>query len=1038
MYVYGERTITRSGSVTAPCEHNSYCKTFDGSEGLGLSPGNFIVDGRINFSAWEVEALGTFIRGWNFAGDMYSLPDQGAACGTDPTGKNAGTFLEIVSSPVGVDYDEVTTTAASPGAISAGGSGEWEIECTVEQCIGFVPLDPDDPIFPLIDTKILDAPAPVRMVFYERYKPGSTYSVTAEYGDCVVSASGTITGGGVVGYAMRGRVDLAANDGEWPETAGTGAAFAAINGFDGDDVDQAFTFTQNNTTIDFDSGPRVQCAAAGGVGWVEAVIVPRKQYALSGVVRAMEHAYPDAMTVNFRDYYDPVSETYHVSDVGVSSGAFGASGAQYAYLIGGVAESVASPVIARDQFAPVACRLDSSALSAAGEDTRLHRCLFRGHQWDAMTLEQAATTTIDGGSSLTPSGAWEGEWTGSGDVSPSVVSGAVRFDSAGGGGTLSRDFTDTVTLGSYRWLRIRVRSVGDDGKPLKVSIGGKEWAIITGTGDAWVNADLDLCGPDNRTETTDTDDTIWPLDWNPIDLDGPKLSDTDGPYWGIEKCDSITFGDLASGVVYEIDSIALRWAGYARASFLPTFYRGRLLVTDSGESVDEPWPVREYPDAEPSSSLTSEYYARRFLLGDTDGRQSLEIRDSGYAYTYGGLATSVIYQQDSIAGLIASVNEVHPDGPTLHPGWEAVDLKTPSGCAPSPPSLPSYQDCFLASDLPAVFLFGAGAMVNGTGWTYGFDLSVSGATTIPAQLLVDEVDWFGEAGDVFGFGGGSDRTILLRAASILRGQAHGLVLATDKEPADPSVTVEIRDGGGNLRGTGGSSTTDGAYQTGLDYTKSVVASHTVKALFGTDPSAAVPFYARKRHRVVFVVDEETGQGISQDVAPSGRHVRAETRDGNVWVGFRTDWAAVGWDDADTGIEGDFPCVRFDPASPALRLWLSYVTSGGAVTVQYSDDDGGSWNMGFAVIGSGWDESSFDVSPWGWQVHAGLTSGGAIEVKTFDSNGTELSSDTAVASGAEPGGIAVAYDPTGDRWFLMYRGGGGAVSVVTSQDAVTWT
>lgn len=177
-------------------------------------------------------------------------------------------------------------------------------------------------------------------------------------------------------------------------------------------------------------------------------------------------------------------------------------------------------------------------------------------------------------------------------------------------------------------------------------------------------------------------------------------------------------------------------------------------------------------------------------------------------------------------------------------------------------------------------------------------------------------------------------------------------------------------------------------------------------------------------------------GVSVDTSPTGRTTTAQvSSDGNIHLSHSANWDTTAWDDVDTGIEGESPCIRYEWGGH--RLWLSYL-DGAAVKRVYSDDGGGSWSMA-VTIASGASQQAFAVAPTGWQLHI-WRDGSAIKARAYDAFGTALwAAVTAVASAVEDAGIGVTWDESAQRWYLLYRNTSGNVVTMASADGgKTWS
>lgn len=128
---------------------------------------------------------------------------------------------------------------------------------------------------------------------------------------------------------------------------------------------------------------------------------PTRSYSTVGILRAMYLAYPDALTVTAMR---PVSSG-NVLDISVAagSGAFSDSQSQDSYS-GSIAFGVASGTsynfttmasASFSQRSQVGYWLKHASLTAVGEDTDLWRVLLRGFNWNALSLSQAGSVTVD-------------------------------------------------------------------------------------------------------------------------------------------------------------------------------------------------------------------------------------------------------------------------------------------------------------------------------------------------------------------------------------------------------------------------------------------------------------------------------------------------------------------------------------------------------------------------------------------------------------------------------------------------------------------
>lgn len=751
---------------------------------------------------------------------------------------------------------------------------------------------------------------------------------------------------------------------------------------------------------------------------------PDKEVDLAGVIRAMEAAYPESLTVAFQGMGTPPTQS-------ASGGVFSRGFTQEKWAATAQVSQPGNPSFAagdsdgKDTYSPVSAAIVGSSLSANGDEPLLTRLPIRGKQFPGLSLSQDATHTL------------EDDWTDPtitalGGATVGVSSGVLSIAAAGSPGGASVVFDPEKGASSYRFLRLRVRSVGSASQPFKVVIppadvsveanetdiyGGaetptKQWAVQTGAADSWVNIDIDLCAPDNITASTDDQDSDYPRPTRrPL-------------YMGVWRIPEIRFEGIPAGVTVEVDSVELRRVGTPYLDYLPTFYPS---VYDHNEPILTPeWPERAGPDRQVSEVETMSYdYRRRFLLGRTDGLQSIDEHDLAYTRTVGGETGVVSYSfgMPSIEGLADAVEAVD-GGITRWPGWQATIN------APVNDSSDDAEDGYYNRDLPAVYLHGGGALyTQGVGeeegtWSFGFDLA---AGSVPAQPLYDEVDFY--VGASLFYGGGT-----LRAAQILRAGGHGLVFDENHAPLS-GETVEAKEGGSS-RGDG-TSDADGYYQTGANYLHADTTWRTA-VLQAAGLTLSREFWPRRRGRGTFVaVEELIYEWLALDVSASGRLVRVGTVDDNLAIGFSADYAGQVWNDADTGIAGETPAVRYERQSASQRVWVVY-KAGADLLTRYTDDEGGTWSVAHTVNSSG-SFPALEVLPNGARHNYWRTSGGAIEGNIMVGTGgtVAVSTFTALASGVDDAPFAVRFDPSAQRFYLLYRSGG-APTVAVSDDGETFT
>lgn len=573
-------------------------------------------------------------------------------------------------------------------------------------------------------------------------------------------------------------------------------------------------------------------------------------------VMALKLAYPDALSATVTGMDASGSETLSLA-AGAASDSFtqqSASGTARA-SIGTVAGAVYTPALWDDcsyttqTYNPVSVKQTTASLSAAGDDIRLTRCRMRCWRYSPLSLAHADSVTVDAGTSLAPTGDWEGSWAGTGGASVSIVSGAVQVT---GGTGVTRSFTDPVSLSGYPTLRIRAKSSAAS-EVLTVTIGSKRWEITTSaTPGTYTDMDIDLSAELNGPLVSAAD-AHWPIEAT------DHLALTEKDYFGVWRASSIAITGMDSGETYDIDAISIRRDHTTYLDFLPVFYRG-VASGSPISGIDEDWPVKQREDYTVSESGTfTETWARRFLLARTRGQQTLEKADALLQRTTGGGTGTVTltHMIQSIDDLADSVNEVNADGTILNPGWTATKLIVPvAACATDP--IPSLSLCRLSVDAPATELCGGGAIWDGSAWLWFDNYTIAagaGATTILAALLADRITSWIPDGDLFDNHAGVDvaHTLYLKAGAMLRAAGHGEVLASDHERYDgPAAAAPLQNVnlsvGGSSRGNGIISS-DGIWR--IEDTGPYAKTQMTNRLAWSSWSSDATGYARHYRRVVF-------------------------------------------------------------------------------------------------------------------------------------------------------------------------------------------
>lgn len=280
---------------------------------------------------------------------------------------------------------------------------------------------------------------------------------------------------------------------------------------------------------------------------------------------------------------------------------------------------------------------------------------------------------------------------------------------------ITRNYSPAISFAGFRFLRIRIKA-DTASSPFRLVIGTKQWVkdylgADLRVGTSYTDVDVDLCAPTNLTAVTDKHGTRWPLEVSTDTISA------DGAMWGVTNVSTLTFDNLSSGVTYTVESLKLVRHSYARATLL-----------GGGGNVQE--------------SFAGYKRLRRFLLGDTDGRQSIEEPD---------YQLWSAYSDRLLNDLILDVQTA--DGGTFrNPGWYAISLDMPPDCSPDADGM--YTDtaltrCYHNNNLPANYAYGGGCLYD-LGWKFGFDLDVGSpdaggppgqtVASVPATFSVSDIN----------------------------------------------------------------------------------------------------------------------------------------------------------------------------------------------------------------------------------------------------------------------------------------------------------
>lgn len=859
-----------------------------------------------------------------------------------------------------------------------------------------------------------DPPYETRIEVYERAKIGATVSTTMEVdytdnfganGTISLSASDTVAAPFTVGYPVTLTVEGGAENrgntltatADFLETTVSYPGYSETDTAPGGGVATATGGAGATLTL---SSPGVAQSASGTFSVTRA---PDRTFALSGIVRAMRVAHPGALeAIVIRHAEEPAG---HI--VSISGGAFSSSYTQRQYSAGATLNGNSYPADTLDEWGPVSCKFRISSLQGyygndnpVAQDDRLPMRAFR---WSGASIAQAASVSLlTGGASAT--------W----DPSPDKA------------------------LGSYAYLDVGIATdnASEAGElTLTSPQGAKSWPTVShATPGATATVRIDLCSPDEidgaaPTADTDATDSRYPED-GAAGADGYNnpggIDEAGRPYWGFERLESAT---LTGGANPRIVSATLVRATRSRFTLLQSL---RWWPQEKPRSI-----VAENDPGEEDDTYT-DFFTSRFAQGETDGKLSLDEAALKKQITHGGVSgiDTTTWHPRTLAELCARISSA-----TFNPGWTATDLDVdPGNPAPTPPALYDLAADFLNGSREAACWGGAGLLCDNGTWRDYWDKDVSSALSIPAQVLFDRFEgWPPECGDVLGLvDSAAAGDTPLRAGQILDGSAHGLVLEDADGARKAGVTVALTEtSGGAARGTGATDSA-GFYETGTPYGKAGT-GHTAEAQT-TSPFPSVAFAdfdARKRHRASFRAAGEAS-GISYDVSDSLRHVRAFVQGGTIWIGFARTVIPNTWEDADTGIAGTKPFVRFDRYEKGQPLYLLY-TSAGSVLRRKTVNEGVNWSVP-TTIATGTNGSLY-VDKDG-VFHYAYTNGATLRYQARDRHDNAVAAETtAVAAGVadDSTGIA-AYPGQGGKSLvtILYQGGGSILTTTTENRGQTWS
>lgn len=827
----------------------------------------------------------------------------------------------------------VSGTYPQPGSINKNYGGSYTFSADVEESVTIGTGTVDLQGFASYggSSAAKDEPTSVTEVYFLRPRVGGTVSVQAtidgvtktasrvitqlDHDNLVVGLAGTLT----AGIYLANTIDL------------IGEATGTCNGVV---LTDSFSAAALGATIGCATGAKVSCTSAFAGSVVNGTncslsITPDKVANLSGVLRAMEGAYPGSLTVR-------VETAPGVTQDLAAGSTFSTTITQRQRTSGGHIQGTTYTGSNYNEFQPVRCWITPASLTSAGEDTLMWRCPMRAQSFGGLSISQAASMSLE--ANCLPA-----NWT---NVSNTTLTGAGPLTITVGAGAAGSCRTTLpvansglkgtsfsgVSFAGYRYLDIEI-AADVDAQPFRVRMGSKVWSKDYAGADLVANiasrhVKIDIMGPSSSVSAIDATDTKWPYA-----SVGPVVI-TDGPLSGVTNVSTLQLENLAISHVYTLRSLSLVASNHRLLTFCPAFNNFVLAV-----------PVVS------GSGTTTTTYVRRFLLGDTDWKQSLELEDVTKTVidTSAGPGTPS-YSPASIFDLVNNIN----GGSGAYPnnGYTATVI------APAPSATGMLKDDFLNRNSNCVYLGGAGISYTGGAWSYWFDKDVSTTLTVPAQLLIDAIDWYPGCGDVLGVGGGGGAGALeLRPAAILRAEAWGAVFDSHSTQ-DAAITVSVRDHG--TLAAEGSATSDatGGFLTGSTWVKGNSSGDVTAGLAPPQVASNYLFPSRYRRRFSFRIPSAFGNPFNAHDDDWGLYLRSAVTSGNVVFSMSNYPVPIGGFDLDNspvtmGGQDSDPRIAYDQtgAHRLIAVFTRTISGTPQVMQTVSTDEGATWGSPVLLIAS---------------------------------------------------------------------------------------
>lgn len=660
------------------------------------------------------------------------------------------------------------------------------------------------------------------------------------------------------------------------------------------------------------------------------------------------------------------------------------------------------------------------------DDWNLH---LHAQRWDQVRVSLPATQRVLG-SPGRPFVA--GEWLAAAGTSVALAGGALSLTAPGGGtGAAVRRYLANDGQWwrlSYRWLRLRVRSVGSANQTFRLeALGGFwgaapiRWDVTTGADGTWVERDLDLFAPAGLVK-------VYAPPWSQL-LHGWQLS------------------QIPAGVTIEVEWLDGRRADAETGARVSALYNRR----DTAAKVLTSWSNWGFPTVGdvgggvPVGVPAPYAWQAAGVEGRIDGLLTLEPGAVFGGGQWG--AGSSIDTVEQVLGYPAA---------RLGVAWALTDLSpVPADWATSGP-YPGLAYLRCKKHGWHYHLGGGGRLrpANpGDPSPLQIDLSVpSGGRDIPTELWYPGLTLYPGCGEIYApsLPGGYGAETWIWGETTLRGQMWGRVVPVGGAtlPAGLQVEASRRDSGGATLGPEGSGLVDasGDFKTGAPATwdeedggnfSTAHAPVALPPMPETTPDFGVGLPDRSRG-VVYLFwggQEEAGRWLSADRSQTGRAVRAYLADdGEILFEMGRNPELGAWELVPTGIVEDTPCVRH--ARDAAGTILLVTASGGSVKMRATVTEGRAFSVATTILsGPGYSFPTLLVGRTGLRYYFAVYGSSIRSVVTDAQGAVVIAQFTAVASGVAADALA-ALERDGRVW-LLYRDTGGNIVQVSSTDGRTY-